>query len=194
MRPSFFALLFAAVLFASCKNSGRNTAAETTITASPAPPPAPESSLGREATGELMNMISAYYSLKDALVITDGTKADEAASKLMSAAELFNNDLAGKPQYNELHPQLQTVMSKSDSIIAAKGDGIEQKRTHFADVSDAMYKIATIAKLQHAGIYHQYCPMALNDKGAYWLSAESEIKNPYYGKKMLECGEVKDSL
>jgi hypothetical protein len=36
--------------------------------------------------------------------------------------------------------------------------------------------------------------MAFDDKGAYWLSAESEIKNPYFGKKMLECGEVTDSL
>ncbi len=36
--------------------------------------------------------------------------------------------------------------------------------------------------------------MAFNDAGAYWLSKTSDIKNPYYGKKMLTCGEVKDSI
>jgi Cu(I)/Ag(I) efflux system membrane fusion protein len=57
-----------------------------------------------------------------------------------------------------------------------------------------MYMLVKEAKLANAGVYHQYCPMAFNDKGAYWLSNEAEIKNPYFGKKMLECGEVKDSL
>jgi hypothetical protein len=85
-------------------------------------------------------------------------------------------------------------MSKSDALIAAKNEDIEQKRARFAEISNAMYKVATLAKLKNAGVYHQYCPMAFDDKGAYWLSAESEIKNPYYGKKMLECGEVRDSL
>jgi Cu(I)/Ag(I) efflux system membrane fusion protein len=32
--------------------------------------------------------------------------------------------------------------------------------------------------------------MALNDKGAYWLSEFEEIRNPYFGDAMLTCGEV----
>ena len=141
-----------------------------------------------------MNMISAYYSLKDALVATSTTKADEAASKLLSAAELFNHGLGNKPEYANLHPELQKVMTKSEVLMSAKNEDIEQKRTTFAEVSDAMYKIATLSNLKNAVVYHHYCPMALNDNGAYWLSAESVIKIPSYGKKMLECGEVKDSL
>lgn len=43
-------------------------------------------------------------------------------------------------------------------------------------------------------LYKQYCPMALNDKGAYWLSAQSDIKNPYFGDAMLTCGEVQETL
>jgi hypothetical protein len=34
-----------------------------------------------------------------------------------------------------------------------------------------------------------------NDKkGAIWLSETKEIKNPYYGKKMLTCGNVKEEI
>jgi hypothetical protein len=36
--------------------------------------------------------------------------------------------------------------------------------------------------------------MAFDNKGAHWLSNNPEIKNPYFGKKMLECGEVTDTL
>ena len=178
----------------SCKDSGKHSATETVTTAKAAPPPAPESNMGKEATEEFMTMMSAYYILKDALVATNGAKADEAASKLMSAAELFQSGMGPIPRKNELQQQLQVVTNKTEAIMATKAEAIEEKRAQFSEISDAVYKIATMSNLHNAGIYHQYCPMAMNDKGAYWLSPEAEIKNPYYGKKMLECGEVKDSL
>jgi len=57
-----------------------------------------------------------------------------------------------------------------------------------------MFGMLKTVDLKHAGIYREYCPMAYNEKGATWLSDDPEIKNPYFGKKMLECGEVTDSL
>jgi hypothetical protein len=33
-----------------------------------------------------------------------------------------------------------------------------------------------------------------NNKGASWLSETKEIKNPYLGKKMPDCGEVKEEI
>jgi len=36
--------------------------------------------------------------------------------------------------------------------------------------------------------------MANNNKGADWISSESKIENPYYGKAMLKCGEVKEVI
>ncbi len=57
-----------------------------------------------------------------------------------------------------------------------------------------MYGMLKNVDLKNAGIYREYCPMAFNERGAYWLSDDADIKNPYFGKKMLECGEVTDSL
>ena len=39
-------------------------------------------------------------------------------------------------------------------------------------------------------VYQQYCPMAK----AYWLSDNATVKNPYYGKSMLTCGKVSETL
>jgi len=36
--------------------------------------------------------------------------------------------------------------------------------------------------------------MAFDNKGAYWLSNEAAIRNPYFGDEMLECGKVEDSV
>jgi Cu(I)/Ag(I) efflux system membrane fusion protein len=142
----------------------------------------------------MMNMVASYYSLKDALVATDGAKAVEAATKLRSVAEGFGKDMGDQPQYTEMQPKLEKIKAGSDAITKSKPEAVEEKRQQFSEISDAMFSILKKANLRHAGIYQEFCPMAFNDKGAYWLSAESDIKNPYFGKKMLECGEVKDSL
>jgi hypothetical protein len=42
--------------------------------------------------------------------------------------------------------------------------------------------------------YQLHCPMVANNKGADWISAEKEIKNPYFGDKMMGCGIVKGEL
>jgi Cu(I)/Ag(I) efflux system membrane fusion protein len=31
------------------------------------------------------------------------------------------------------------------------------------------------------------------EKGAYWVQKKGSVKNPYFGKSMLTCGEVKKS-
>jgi Cu(I)/Ag(I) efflux system membrane fusion protein len=43
-------------------------------------------------------------------------------------------------------------------------------------------------------VYSQFCPMADNDKGGYWLSKEEQVLNPYYGDAMLTCGSVKQVI
>jgi len=43
-------------------------------------------------------------------------------------------------------------------------------------------------------VYAQFCPMADNDKGGYWLSVEAKILNPYFGDHMLGCGEVAKTI
>lgn len=49
----------------------------------------------------------------------------------------------------------------------------------------------------HSGdqtFYESYCPMAFDDKGASWLAREKQISNPFFGLKMLQCGEVISSF
>ena len=56
-----------------------------------------------------------------------------------------------------------------------------------------MYEVVK-ANNNETPLYKQYCPMAFNNQGAYWLAAEEEVNNPYFGDLMLHCGSVEEVI
>lgn len=40
-------------------------------------------------------------------------------------------------------------------------------------------------------LFKFYCPMAFEYEGAFWLQANEQIANPYFGAEMLRCGTIK---
>ena len=86
---------------------------------------------------------------------------------------------------------------KSIAASAAKitnAPTLEAQRTAYEKLSNDIIAFVKKAGVTNGELYVQYCPMAFNDKGAAWLSSSREIKNPYFGKKMLNCGEVKETI
>ena len=74
---------------------------------------------------------------------------------------------------------------------------IKSKRVSFHELSKSLIKELknnSIETKEGQDIYIQFCPMAMNNKGAIWLSAEYNVLNPYYGKTMLKCGVVRDTI
>jgi hypothetical protein len=60
--------------------------------------------------------------------------------------------------------------------------------------SSSLFSLVKAFGATNQTAYYQRCPMANDNKGAYWISQEKEIRNPYYGEKMLKCGENKETL
>ncbi|MCA1760603.1 MAG: DUF3347 domain-containing protein, partial [Bacteroidales bacterium] len=71
---------------------------------------------------------------------------------------------------------------------------IEKQREAFAKFNLAFYKSLKMFGLSNITAYYQYCPMAIEDKGAYWFSEIEEIRNPYFGEEMLACGETREII
>jgi hypothetical protein len=119
-----------------------------------------------------------YLHLKDALV---ASKADEA-----------------KKGANELQIALKDVNGAATAIEAASKianlSDLTAQRNMFSALSNEMATLVKGGKLSMGMLYLEYCPMANNNSGAYWLSNEKEIKNPYFGDKMLKCGSVKEMI
>ena len=153
------------------------------------------SKLNDKDTRQLMTVVTAYYGLKNALVASKATRADSAAYLLTIAADTLRLSLVNdSTEMTSLKPYFDTIIGYSKSLKEINDPSCERQRLLFGSISGSMYSLLKNVELSNARVYHEYCPMAFNEKGATWLSEEAEIKNPYFGKKMLECGEVTDSL
>ncbi len=192
MRYIFILFIPLALGIAAC---GSNEEQKDNTSVSPAPAAAPESNLADPGTAKLMDVVKKYFALKNALVATKSADVTSSAGLLATEATGFlaslQNDSVHKPI---LAPYLDTIITQGKIITTLSDETCEQQRIAFERISTSVYDLAKKAELKNARVYHQYCPMAFNDKGAYWLSNESDIRNPYFGDKMLECGEVTDSL
>jgi Cu(I)/Ag(I) efflux system membrane fusion protein len=190
MRSSLLLSLSIAVFTTACsspKNSG-----ETTSTTSVAKVSAPESNLGAQKTSELASVLDQYYKLKESFVKSDSTGVPAAAKGVSTALTAFANDSSVSQSLRTSTDSMQLALN---SLAHQSGKvNLEQQRAAFEKVSDQMTAILKTAGWKNGQTYRQFCPMAFNDKGAHWLSNSSEIRNPYFGDRMLECGEVTDSL
>lgn len=184
---SLFTIL--SFFFAACKNDEAKK--NETPQEAAAVKEKPRSNFTDEGTARVMRLLHDYYSLKDALVASDVGRASEAAITLQMSAdsmEKFINDST-----HILCIYVKEIKTQAGHIVTAKKN-VELQRIPFQKVSDAVFTLLKECNLKNAGIYRQYCPMAFNNKGAYWLSREEKIKNPYFGNKMLTCGETTDTL
>ena len=132
-----------------------------------------------------------YFLLKDELVKTDGVTAS-AKAKLLSASlsEVKMGELS-KEVHKVWMKVMKNVMADAKGIAAT--EDVKAQRVLFVNLSKKMYDLVKVAKFE-TPVYYQFCPMANDGKGANWLSKENAIKNPYYGSKMLKCGEVVETI
>ncbi|WP_108869209.1 DUF3347 domain-containing protein [Aquimarina aquimarini] len=114
-----------------------------------------------------------YIHIKTALVNTDVNEAKQGADMLAEATE-------------------NTVLKKVAKTISDNVD-VEKQRIAFVDLTARVEKILK-GNVSSGEIYKQYCPMAFDNTGAYWLSKEKEIRNPYFGDRMLKCGSITETI
>lgn len=162
--------------------------------AKPADQPMAESKNSPSFNQKFTNFLNNYYKLKDALVSSDDALATQSAQLLaVSADSLDLKEIkADSSIVTMAKGYVESVAAEAKALPQEKD--LEAKRKSFQMISDNMYDLVRTVHFDKEVVYHQFCPMAFNDAGAYWLSQSADIKNPYYGKKMLTCGEVKDSL
>ena len=136
----------------------------------------------------LSQLLTLYYQLKDALIKSDANAASAKAGELYKAIESVDAKTLSEQESKAFTGAKNKLSYDARHISEVKE--LPHQREHFAKLSENMYALAKAVKLSAQPVYEQYCPM----KDAYWLSNETKIKNPYYGDKMLTCGEVKDTM
>lgn len=126
-------------------------------------------------------LLHSYLDIKNDLVSGNAADASLKATEFVKTL----NGIDSKA----MTPATHNALLKHATAIA-EGKNITHQREDFATLSVNMFILAKTMKLSEQPLYYDYCSM----KKAYWLSSESAIKNPYYGKMMLTCGQVTDTI
>jgi hypothetical protein len=70
-----------------------------------------------------------------------------------------------------------------DGVELAKSSSLKEARAAFEKLSDKAKQLAA----GQSGFYVVHCPMLKKD----WVQTSQTIANPYGGKEMVACGEIK---
>lgn len=116
-----------------------------------------------------------YLEIKMALTLGDSENAKDVAEGM---ADSFSSERA----------EMKSIAQK-----ISETDDIEKQREFFSEFTELAGPMFEEA-LNKGTIYKKYCPMAFNNKGAYWYADVEEITNPYFGDKMLDCGKVEKTI
>ena len=140
---------------------------------------------------ELKAIFEDYILLKDQLIKSDVTTSAKAASALLDRLQQIDMSQVSGDAHLEWMKDL-TVLKETSQAIAIEGS-LENQRKLFSPLSDQLYH--TLSKFQvDIKAFRQFCPMAMDNEGAFWLSTSEKIRNPYFGDQMLTCGSVKAEL
>lgn len=141
---------------------------------------------------QVTDVYEGSLKLTDALISSDAGQAKAAASRIETALTRVDMGQLSGPAHSTWMTQLAAMNQALKSI--RNSGAIEKQRTAYAQFEEGLYQsIKTLGMLSKPA-YRQYCPMAQNSRGAYWLSDKKPIRNPYFGDQMLTCGETKEVL
>jgi hypothetical protein len=130
---------------------------------------------------QLSQLLTQYYSIKDALVAGNPITASAKAEEFVKTLNGIDYKVISEGNVNALLKDAGAISETKD---------INRQRVRFANFSANMVTLAKGIKLSDQPIYEAYCPM----KKASWLTSEKSIKNPYYGSGMLTCGKITGTL
>lgn len=169
-------IAISAMLLWSCGSTSSSTEAENDS----APPlervVKSEAIVYKDSTTQ--QIYQSYQSVKDALVSDDFNAAKAQNTALITA--LMNKK------------GCETTASVAEKMKEATD--IKAFRRLFTMLNVELVPFFKHQALVSGKVYEQYCPMANNGEGANWISNANQVRNPYYGAEMLDCGNVVDSL
>lgn len=199
MKHVTIALAMSLALFAACNSESNKseTSSHADSVAAATPPVveeayAPPAGVDPNVATSVKAIVDGYLHVKNALAADNGKDAASAGSEMVTAVDKLDMTPMNDVQMKVWHKVMGGIKEHGE-FISKNGSDIKQQRGHFDALSlDIEELVRTFGGGQK--LYKTFCPMAFDNKGATWVSEMKEIKNPYFGSEMLECGEVQEEL
>jgi Cu(I)/Ag(I) efflux system membrane fusion protein len=142
---------------------------------------------------QLENSIIAYFNIQQALSHDRQAEAAAAAGQFIQSLAGVDMSLLKGTAHAVWMRQLQTLQASAKSMEAARD--IAGSRAAFEKLSDTLYSVLKQFGTRNSLTIHRFhCPMAFDNRGAYWLQQADTTENPYFGSSMFRCGTKTETL
>ncbi len=122
-----------------------------------------------------VSVVEPYIAIQETLARDSLERLPELSAQVVVAAEPIQSDQG-----------VADVVAGAGRVAA---QDIDTARAGFQKMSMGLIAWLKTHADKRAGLEVVFCPMAFNNKGAYWVQKTGEIVNPYHGMMMLHCGD-----
>jgi Cu(I)/Ag(I) efflux system membrane fusion protein len=145
------------------------------------------------ATKAITPIYDAYFDLQMALAGDDLAAAKKAFRNVTNRTTKVDMELF----FGHMH---QRWMKYAAELV--KDGAAGEEASNLAAARDAFYAVSVVMIDMEKSFGHgdkrdyylTFCPMAHDNKGAYWLQTVDTVYNSFYGNMMLRCGSIEDTL
>ena len=148
--------------------------------------------VSKEFQHQLKEVLNEYIALKDAFVKEESNNIISQSEKIGAILSKVDMKLLENKEAQTFWMSLEKQLRVAVSSIL-KTTAIKEQRNHFKQVSASLIEAVKVFGVNEK-VFVAFCPMADSNKGAYWLSKEEKVINPYFGNAMLTCGEIKQVI
>jgi len=148
--------------------------------------------VSKEFQHQLKEVLNEYIALKDAFVKEESNNIISQSEKIGAILSKVDMKLLENKEAQTFWMSLEKQLRVAVSSIL-KTTAIKEQRNHFKQVSASLIEAVKVFGINEK-VFVAFCPMADSNKGAYWLSKEEKVINPYFGNAMLTCGEIKQVI
>lgn len=138
---------------------------------------------------QLAGVFEDFFKLQSALADDNAKAAKRAGAAMLKSLQGVDMKLVEGDAHMAWMNDLTAIKDGAGKIAAESS--LANQRKSFASLSKAMANAAmayAISFGEPAVVVN--CPMAFDSKGADWLQLGEAVRNPYFGKSMLGCGDV----
>lgn len=189
MKHVFLSLLtFAIFILLACNNDSKKQNASTQGDTAESP----KNNASTETEPTVPGLFKQYEKLVSSLAADDDEATVYAAQGLVKT--LYSMDTTSfNAEEKKVYKDISASIEENGVHIAANLGNIAHQREHLVLLSEDFYDLVKVFNIK-IPIYKISCPKFNDGKGAFWLSATKEIKNPFYGAKMPACGSIEETI
>ncbi|MHC4278233.1 MAG: efflux RND transporter periplasmic adaptor subunit [Planctomycetota bacterium] len=142
---------------------------------------------------QFWHVVEDYLALQRSLAADEVSSVSGLARQALKSLAAVDMSLLSGEAHSKWMQSNRRITETLENM--EKEENIEDVRKLFKTFSDEV--IVVVKQLRVFGpepLYKLHCPMAFNNRGADWLQADKDTRNPYFGASMLKCGKVTEVI